>query len=52
LVGGLEEDGGERVEHRACEGWYKEGTFSKPSSNGRPPWTIPVGTCAIVGVIP
>ena len=23
LVGGLEEDGGERVEHRPCEGWYK-----------------------------
>jgi hypothetical protein len=31
---------------------FKSGTFSKPSSNGRPPWTIPVGTCAIVGVIP
>src|SRR3954454_18028384 len=28
------------------------GTFSKPSSAGGSGWTIPVGTCAIVGVIP
>ncbi|HUX85653.1 MAG TPA: hypothetical protein VMW65_01520, partial [Chloroflexota bacterium] len=29
-----------------------QGTFSKPSISGRCFWTIPVGTCAIVGVIP
>src|SRR4051795_13347309 len=28
------------------------GTFSKPSSADGSGWTIPVGTCAIVGVIP
>ena len=28
------------------------GTFSRPASDGCRPWTIPVGTCAIVGVIP
>ena len=29
-----------------------DGTFSKPAFDGCSPWTILVGTCAIVGVIP
>ncbi len=28
------------------------GTFSRPAFIGRSPWTIRVGACAIVGVIP
>jgi hypothetical protein len=28
------------------------GTFSRPAFTGRSPWTIRVGACAIVGVIP
>src|SRR4051794_18353070 len=39
-----------RVLH--SHGWLRFGTFSKPPSTGGSGWTIPVGTCAIVGVIP
>src|SRR3954470_12176907 len=38
---------------RSCERCgLPAGTFSNPSSAGGSGWTIPVGTCAIVGVIP